>query len=95
LAGIGGEDRLQVADVAETPSIGQRAARIHGAGDRVRKVVPRLVDTRDALALRGAPVMRPPAARLVHTLPITFFSSLLTNRSHNRPQNVSSPRIST
>ena len=60
LAGIRGEDRLQIADVAKTPPVRQRAARIHGAGDRVCKVVAGVVDAGDALAFGGAPVMRPP-----------------------------------
>ena len=63
-----GEDRLQIADVAETPSIGQRTARIHGAGDGVCKVVPGVVDTADALAFGGAPVMSPPTAHDVEVL---------------------------
>src|SRR5258708_16167373 len=68
LAVICGEDRLQVADAAETLSIGQRTARIHGSGDGVGKVVSGLIDTSDALAFGGSPVMSPPMAHYVEVL---------------------------
>src|SRR5258708_12678071 len=68
LAVICGEDRLQVADAAETLSIGQRTARIHGSGDGVGKVVSGLIDTSDALAFGGSPEMCPPKAHSVEGL---------------------------
>src|SRR4051794_14424895 len=68
LAGICREDRFQVADVAEMPPVNQCTARIHRAGDGIGKVVPGVVDTADALAFGGAPVMSPPTADDVEVL---------------------------
>ena len=62
LAGIGGEDGFQIADVLEGAAVEELAAGIDGLGEGVGEVVAGAVDAGDALALLQAAIARAPAA---------------------------------